>query len=314
MRKHLSTLLKIAVTLIALGFVFTQVDLRDIGQRFLDVNVGWLLIAFLLVNTSFLPRAWRWLELLRGLGQEVAFWRLVALYFVGNFFNTFLPSGVGGDVVRAVEIAQDVEAGPAAGTVIVDRATGLLTLFVIGLAAMPFRPANFPPDLVWQIAAVCFFGIVGIIVMIEGSLVRALAKRIPGFLAPIWRKLENMILAVGACGWPALWRAIGISFLFNFMQIGWWATAGLALGYNVALPHYFLVTPILAISILMPSVGGLGVRESIAPLLFASAGLSAAEAVSLSLLVFALQRVSGLLGGPIYLMEILRRNREKVAG
>lgn len=307
MRKHLGNIIKAAVTIVALWFVFTQIDFQDVSNRILAVDWPWLLLAFLLVNGSLVLRAWRWQVLLRGLGKEVAFGRLVSLYFVGNFFNAFLPSGLGGDVVRAVEVAGDVSAGPAAGTVVVDRATGLLSLFILALAALPFRPASFPADLLWQITAVCIAGIIGLSVMIEGSLVRALAKRIPGFLRPIWNKLENMILAVGACGWRAFVQALGISFLFNLMQIGWWAATAVSLGKAINLSYFFLVTPIMSIAILMPSIGGLGVRETIAPTLFAGAGLSPAAAVSLSLLVYLMQRLSGLLGAPIYLVQLLRK-------
>jgi uncharacterized membrane protein YbhN (UPF0104 family) len=103
-----------------------------------------VLVGFLLFNLSLVVRAYRWLLLLRGIGDTIRFQRLVSLYFAANFFNSVLPSGFSGDVVRAVEAAQDVPARTAAGTVLVDRATGLLALFLIGLSALPFRPDNFP--------------------------------------------------------------------------------------------------------------------------------------------------------------------------
>jgi hypothetical protein len=60
---------------------------------------------------------------------------------------------------------------------------------------------------------------------------------------------------------------------------------------------------------LVPSVSGLGVREYLAPLLFAGAGVEAGQAVALSLLVFAVMRVGSLLGAPIYILSTLRQNR-----
>ena len=76
--------------------------------------------------------------LVRSLHADVPFKRLVELYFVGGFFNVFLPSGFGGDVVRILELAQDVPAGLAAGTVIIDRLTGLMMLFALALLACFF--------------------------------------------------------------------------------------------------------------------------------------------------------------------------------
>jgi hypothetical protein len=313
MRKHLGTFIKIGITLLALLYVSSQVDLADTGRRLLQANVGWVLVGFLLVNSSLVVRAYRWLLLLRGIGETMRFWRLVSLYFAANFFNSVLPSGFSGDVVRAVEAAQDVPAKTAAGTVLVDRATGLMALFMIGLAALPFRPDNFPQTLFWQTTAVCLIGLIGGFVVLEGQLLRRLGRLTPTFLQPVWQKVDGVILAVQACGWTAVWQAMGVSVLFNLMQIGWFAAAGLALGYHVPFSHYFLVTPFLSLAILLPSIGGLGIREGLAPLLFASAGLSSEQAVALTLLVFAIERLSGFLGAPVYIIDTLRRTRQKSA-
>ena len=64
-----------------------------------------------------------------------------------------------------------------------------------------------------------------------------------------------------------------------------------------------------ALALLVPSIGGLGVRENLAPALFPGAGISAVQAVALTLLVFGLERIASLLGAPVYLASILRPRR-----
>ena len=64
----------------------------------------------------------------------------------------------------------------------------------------------------------------------------------------------------------------------------------------------------MSIAMLVPSIGGLGVRELLAPLLFTGANLSPQSAYALSLLVFVLMRSSSLLGAPVYVAVALRRN------
>ena len=64
-----------------------------------------------------------------------------------------------------------------------------------------------------------------------------------------------------------------------------------------------LVVPLLSLALLAPSISGLGVRESLAPLLFMGAGISAENAIALSLLEFVLLRVVSLFGAPVYLLE-----------
>jgi hypothetical protein len=73
-----------------------------------------------------------------------------------------------------------------------------------------------------------------------------------------------------------------------------------------------LVVPLFSLAMLIPSIGGLGVRELLAPMLFAPAGLTAEQAIALTLLVFGLERLSGLLGGPLYIYTTLR-DRDKNA-
>ncbi len=311
MGKHLSTIIKISITVLALLYVSSQVDLAVTGRRLLQAKLGWVLVGFLLVNGSLVVRAYRWLLLLRGIGETIRFQRLVSLYFAANFFNSVLPSSFSGDVLRAVEAAQDVPAKTAAGTVLVDRATGLLALFMIGLAALPFRPDNFPQTLFWQTTAVCLIGLIVGFVLLEGRLMRKVGRFMPEILQPAWQKVDGVILAVQACGWTAVWQAMGVSILFNLMQIGWFAAAGLALGYQVPFSHYFLVIPFLSLAILLPSIGGLGIREGLAPLLFASARLSSEQAVALTLLVFAIERLSGLLGAPVYIFTTVQRSKRK---
>lgn len=311
MRKHLGTIIKLTITAIALFLVFQNVDLLDIWQKIKTADPFWVLLAFILVNSSLVVRAYRWQILLLGLNAKVHFSRLVELYFAANFFNSVLPSGVTGDVIRAVEVAHDVPKKIAAGTVIVDRATGLMTLFMLALLSLPFRPDSFPHFWLVQIVVICVIGLTSGFVVLEGSLVRKFGRFIPPSLQKIWQKVDDVLLAVQTIGWQPIWRAMGISIIFNLMQIIWWWSAGKALGYDVSLNYYFLIVPIMSLAILLPSIGGLGVRELFASLLFTSAGLSAQEATALSLLVFAIERLSGLLGAPIYIISTIRHDRQE---
>jgi hypothetical protein len=99
--------------------------------------------------------------------------------------------------------------------------------------------------------------------------------------------------------------------IFNFILSGWWLVSGWSIGYDVPFTHYLLVVPILSVLLLIPSIGGLGVRETVAPILFASAGLTFAEAATLSILNFLLLRVSGLFGGLVYIASLLRTREAK---
>jgi hypothetical protein len=186
-------------------------------------------------------------------------------------------------------------------------------LFVMALIALPFRPDSFPPNLTWQITAISLIGLVTGFLLLDGRLIQRWGRWLPGNLSVTDpdKPLAKLLQAVQGCGWPAILKALGVSVVFNFILCGWWLVSGWAIGYDVPFTHYLLVVPILSVLLLIPSIGGLGVRETVAPLLFASAGLTFAEAATLSILNFLLLRVSGLFGGPVYIATLLRTREAK---
>lgn len=314
MRKHLSTLLKVGITLLGLWLVLTRFDAAVIALALQNARLGWLLAGFVLVNAGVVLRAYRWLLLVRSLDAPVSFGRLTELYFVGGFFNTFLPSGFGGDVVRVLEVSQDMPSGVAAGTVIIDRLTGLMMLFALALLALPFRPPDFPPQLLTVIVSVSIAGLVGGLILLQGGLLQRLSAILPPRLLQAGEGfIPKTAAAVRECGWRAIGGAMLVSVLFNLLQAVWWTTTAWALGLQLPYFYTLLVVPIFSLAMLIPSIGGLGVREVLAPSLFAGAGVPPEQAVALTLLVFALEKLSGLLGGPVYLYTIWRDGRRRAA-
>ncbi len=307
-RKLISNLLKVGVTAVGLYLVFRQIDFRQTIEILLQANIYWLGGSFLLVNLGLIVRAYRWQLLLQGLGVKISFRRLVNLYFVGNFFNSFLPSGFGGDVVRILEITRDVSADVAAGTVILDRLSGLLMLFVMALVALPLQSVTLPQNLFMMLVLGAIAGTTGGFLVLDGRLLRRFGQWLPAPLSPVGDgPVARLLKAVQGCGWPAVWAALGVSTIFNLMLALWWYMVGRGLGlHNVPFVFYLVVIPVLSVALLIPSISGLGPRELLAPTLFAAAGVSAETAVSLSLIIFILMRIASLLGAPLYLISLFR--------
>lgn len=314
-RKRLVTLLKIAVTGGGLAFIISQIDPAEALGLLLRADLSWVLVTLLLFIAGLVVRAYRWLLLLRGLGVTMPFSRLVRLYFVGHFFNAFLPTGFGGDVMRVVEVTRYVRGDVAAGTVLIDRLTGLLMLFVLALVALPWRPDMLPAEQAVLVGAVSIAGLLAGAILLDGRLIYRLGRFLPARLSPAGTgTVARLLAAVRAIGWPALRGALAVSLLFNLMQIAWWWAAARALGAAIPFSYLLLVVPLLAISLLVPAIAGFGARETVATLLFdgavvapGTAPLVAGTGFALSALVFLLERLSGLPGGPLYLWSSLRR-------
>jgi hypothetical protein len=207
-------------------------------------------------------------------------------------------------------MTQEMPAGVATGTVVLDRLTGLLALFAIALVALPFRPADFPTGLLVVVALTCSIGLAGGLILLHPATIAFLLQRLPAALpGSVQAFLDNLLRVIGGCGSRRIIAALVVSVVFNVMLVGWWATSARALELVIPFSYLLLVIPIFSIVLLIPSIGGLGVREALAPTLFAAVPLAPEQAIALSLLVFALERATSLLGGPVYLYTTWRDSR-----
>jgi uncharacterized membrane protein YbhN (UPF0104 family) len=300
-------IVRVVITVVALAFLFLTVNVGELLATLVKADPLYLGSACLLFVLSLVVRAYRWFVLLQGLDPEVPFGRLLRLYFVGQFFSQFLPSSYGGDVVRALELTQDTESSAAIGTVLLDRATGLLVNFGIGLVVLPFVAATMEPWLVVALIVVAGGGLVAGGLVLEGRLLRRITGWLPAKISLAGEgPLAKIYAAIIGCGWPAILRAFGVSIVFNVMNvvINW--LCGRALDIGVSLGYFFVVTPLLSVSTLFPSIGGWGVRENVSRALFAPTGaadeVSAALGASIGLVTLA----SGLVGGVVHGVGLLR--------
>lgn len=302
------TLLSLARILISLGllaWVLTRVGANNLWTTFATLDWRLYTLALGLSTISMGFRAYRWWLLLDAVKVRVNYWRVVYLYYIGAFYNTFLPTGFGGDVMRVVEFGQGASSSQAAGTVIVDRLTGFVMLFVLALAALPFSYHHLPEALRWVLVGVCGSVIVGAALLFEGRLVRRLTARFPRALSlagDAW--LGRTYGVITACGWRAIALALFWSLLFNILHIGANALIGLALGLPVSMEVYFVFVPLATVALLIPiTVNGLGFRESIYLALFPQTGVSGPQATAFSLGTYSLDLFDGLVGGVIYFVS-----------
>jgi uncharacterized membrane protein YbhN (UPF0104 family) len=302
MKKGWMNVLRVAVSIGALAFLVWSIDLAKTLDELRRVDLRYLLVGFLLFLLSLVVRAWRWFVLVRSLDPSVSFGRLVHLYFVGQFFSSFLPTAFGGDVVRAAELTQDTDTSAAIGTVLLDRMLGLMVNFGLGLALLPLSLARMESWLVGALVAIAGGGLALGVLILEGRTLRRLTRELPGVLSLAGQgPLAKVYAAVTSCGRQALWSALVASLVFNVINvmINW--LCGLAVGAGISLGYFFVVTPLISVSLLVPSVGGWGVRELVSTAVFASVSAEKAAMLGVSLGLIAL--AAGLVGGGIYLID-----------
>jgi uncharacterized membrane protein YbhN (UPF0104 family) len=310
MKRILINLVKIIVSLGLIGYILlVQVDLAQLWTLFRSLRLAPLVLGFLLMIGGVFLRAFRWQVLLNSLNIRISLWELSHYYFVGSFFNMFLPTGFGGDAVKMGKLAQATGQVPESiGTTLVERATGLWVLFVLALLALPFSLKLLPLGWVPWILLITLLGVVGGWVLMATPFLPWLGNKIR---LPGQASLERFYRSVSRLGWTALGKACLISLVFDLILIWMIGLLGASLNLNLPVGSLFLFTPLISFSLTLPvSIGGLGVREQTFILLFQSVGVTAAAATVMSLLYYLLTTVlPGLIGGGWYILQNARSAR-----
>lgn len=303
MKSRLFSLIKLVVSAGLLALLFNLFDFSESWAALRRMHLGYLAAAWVLFQFTLLLRSVRWRLLLNALHIGVPLGRLIYLYYVGIFFNTFLPSGFGGDAVKMVELARySRQSSAAVGTVLVDRLTGIIVLFVMGLLAWPFAYSALPQREAMFLLVASAGGLLASWLLFQRRLVAPVLHRLPRKVAA---KMETLYDAVHTCGTGALWQAIGVSVVFNLVLFAISALIALALDVQVPFLYFVVFMPLLSLSMLLPSVGALGTREGAYVLLFGIAGVAEPSAIAMSLSFYLLNVLTGLVGIVLYAFEAL---------
>src|SRR5262249_34418832 len=128
-RRYALLALKLSVSIVLLALLFSRIDARRLWQTARLASVPWLLIGLLVYAVNVVAAVWRWQLLLNAQRVRVPQRTLMGSFLVAAFFNNFLPSNIGGDVIRIGDTARAAGSKTLATTVVlVDRGLGLMAL------------------------------------------------------------------------------------------------------------------------------------------------------------------------------------------
>ncbi|HVS66002.1 MAG TPA: lysylphosphatidylglycerol synthase transmembrane domain-containing protein [Thermoanaerobaculia bacterium] len=253
----------------------------------------------------------RWFLLLRAVGVTIGWAATARLTWIGLFFNTVLPGGAGGDVVKLIEIGRHSDRrSEALGTMIADRVVGLLVLIVLGGAAMLLLRQD-----TGGLAAVVLA--VGVALVLGGGIylspflrsridVGGLLARLP--LGGQLRRVDDAFVALrGAPG--ALASAAGLSVVAQLANMGAAVQCAHALGLGaVNLLDMLRTVPVALVANAIPiSPGGLGLLEVAFQELLYRQGLSSlAQGFMVGVLLRVISVAWSLPGLPLWLFATRR--------
>jgi uncharacterized membrane protein YbhN (UPF0104 family) len=308
-RKRWVGILQIAISIGILAWLLSRVGVRDVIDALSSLDPWYYALAGLVFLVSIAVRAVRWYVLLVPLGVRTPMLELFRLYLLGFFWNSFLPSGFGGDVVKAIALRNATGRGGASVTsVLAERVVGLLATSLIGVMVIPFSPTLFPPEAIYVVVGMCVAIIVGIWV-VRLDILTWIGVRLP-FLGPVvgHRWAVSIQQALQTYDLKALGMGLLSSIPFTLCSILDNYLVGLALNVDLSILYYAIYTPIISIVSLLPlSFNGLGVREYTYQVLFGMVGISPEQAIAMALMFNLLRFGAGLLGGLVSFLSGVQR-------
>ncbi len=274
--------------------LFRMVDFHSIGHLIAHatwVYIGWAMV-FQWISTVL--AAYRWSLIMESLAFHEPFRFYLSSYFKGAFFNQALPSSIGGDAVRGLELgARGYRKKEAFFGIFLDRIVGLAGLLILNLGANLLNGDLFPPWLFHLITLICVGGIGAFGVLITLRKIAWLQKyRFTRVFADLSHRFRQVYRTK-----QAIIVQLGLSVLIHFFSILALYALAKALGVIFPLSTFLVaVPPVFLLTIIPLSLAGWGVRESALVGIFLLIGASKEGILSVSLLYGLLLIVTSLPG------------------
>jgi uncharacterized protein (TIRG00374 family) len=321
-RPRVRVSIQAAVSLALIGLLVGAARQANLIASFATLRPEAIALAAALQLLAFVLNSRRWQLLLTNVGVQQRLADLAALYFIGQFFSLFLPTGTGGDVVRAYDVAR--RSGRPAETIMAtlqERLLGLGASLLIGLVATLYYLPLVPLQLrVWMVI-IQIVGAAGITLLLYPALLFGIARRLwrTNKHRPALQRIAGQPLAARVLGAvqpiselpalrpPRLLLLLGMAITAVLMGIGMYYVIGQSLGLQVGFMAFCLVVPLVWIVRMAPvSLNGVGVSEGSFVFLIGLFGVPADKALVLALAVLGVMTANALLGGFLLALRIAR--------
>lgn len=241
--------------------------------------------------------------LLSAQGIKLNIAKIAKLTLLGYFFSSFLPTSVGGDVVKALYISSESKKPISSYTaVFMDRFLGMSTIFLMATVALLLSARAFSLRGKWLLPALLGASVLTLAFFFDKRMARKLSRllgpMIPGRLK---KKLQNIYEAMhnfkghkSAIAGSALISIAGQITAFSSVYV-----FGLGLGSHIPFKVVLLAMPIASIVSMVPSLYGTGPREA-AVLMILSPFMGREKALAIALLWLGVLLATAFAGGIIY--------------
>jgi len=157
--RFLKLLLKLVITALCFWYITTKINFGKALNALFEANWIFLFIALLFFILSKILSAFRLNIYFRNIKLQLPQWTNIKLYWLGMFYNLFLPGAISGDAYKVVLLNRryKISYKKTSSAVLLDRFSGVLALGVILCVYGIIVLQNYKYDVLLVFAAVLAF-------------------------------------------------------------------------------------------------------------------------------------------------------------
>jgi uncharacterized protein (TIRG00374 family) len=294
---------KVAVSAALLAYLLSTTDLRAIEDRVRAADLLDLLGAVACFILMLALATWRWQLLLGALGAPAPIRRLTASYLVATFFNNFLPSNIGGDIVRVRDSSRLTGSVATSLAVVgIDRVLGFGALYLLAAVAFVLAPPTvrgLAGARAVLLGLALLFGFLAYIFFRPGT-ARWLMS-VSRLDSIEWARAQFEVVQGAVHAYRArirtIWIAGAASVVLQTLVVVYYLAVARGLGIPLPASAAFLMVPLCTLLQAVPvSFNGWGLREGLFAHYFSQVGLSRPSALAFSLVGAGLMVLLSLSG------------------
>jgi hypothetical protein len=319
MKNLLSFIGKAVVSIALIWYLLSTTEFSAVFASLTSASPFWLLLSFVTLFLGKIITSYRWQVLLKAQDIDIPLRFLIGSVFVGQFFNSFLPTTIGGDAMRAYDTASmSKDSTKSVVSVFADRLIGVFALALLALLALVlgFTSGQDVSFYVLPVLLLFFLCSFGILLLFNERLLAFLGKLL-GLLRlnKVANKLEEAYQSINILKKEpgVLVLAFLASLVLQINVIFFYYFIGVSLDLGVSFLYFAMIVPVALVVLLVPfSINGIGIREGIFVYLLTGLGVQTKDAIALSWISFGLILTQGIIGGIIFALRGIRLNEIKV--
>jgi glycosyltransferase 2 family protein len=307
-------LLKLIITASLCYWLFSNIEFQTLRHSLERIGAFWIVAGVLLHMVVYLLGALRWWQLLTHTHTTTPFLKVFPSYYLGVFFNNFLPTGIGGDAVRILHLRiRGISTKLLISATFIDRIIGITTVIIMGLCGLIIsKKIEVEIHSIAVLISLIAIVIIAMAILLSErgiQFMKAMEKKYQSNLIIKWL-FELMVVCYSyRSAKIRIFIAFVISAVGQSLIVLVYYIIGSILTIDLPPSAYFIAIPAVFLASSLPiSIGGLGVREGTLVAIMITFGVNPQIAINLSLIYLIVFWLSSLPGSLVMLISNKSRN------